>query len=97
MVTVCIEAQPLLVIMRQSYFHKCFLILKSQSFLAKTAAIIKHALAPVHKALHDMSFFSIQMDESNDKTDKSCIILVRVLDLKVEDVRTRHWHSSKPF
>ena len=29
------------------------------------------------------------MDESNDKTDKSCIILVHVLDLKVGDTRTR--------
>ena len=58
----------------------------------KTAAIIKHALAPhyLDKTLHDMStFFSILMDESNDKTDKSCIILLRVLDLNVGDTRTR--------
>ncbi len=42
---------------------------------SKTAAIINEALAPhyVSKALHDLSkFFSIMMDESNDKTDKSC-------------------------
>lgn len=35
------------------------------------------------------NFFSILMDESNDKTDKSCIILVRVLDLDAADIRTR--------
>ena len=29
------------------------------------------------------------MDESNDKTDKSCIILVRGFDSVVGDVRTR--------
>ena len=29
------------------------------------------------------------MDESNDKTDKSCIILIRILDHDVGDVRTR--------
>ena len=33
--------------------------------------------------------FSIMMDESNDKTDKSCVILVRVLDPAVGYVRTR--------
>ena len=58
----------------------------------KTAAIIKEALAPhyLQKTLHDMSnSFSILIDESNDRTDKSCIILVRVIDLNVEDIRTR--------
>lgn len=34
-------------------------------------------------------FFSIMMDESNDKTDKSCIILVRVFDSNVGDIQTR--------
>ena len=29
------------------------------------------------------------MDESNDKTDKSCIILVRIFDAEVGDIRTR--------
>ena len=29
------------------------------------------------------------MDESNDKIDKSCIIVVNVLDPEVGDVRTR--------
>lgn len=58
----------------------------------KTAAIIKEALAPhyLEKTLHDMlPFFSVMMDESNDKTDKSCIILVRIFDPNVGDVRTR--------
>ncbi len=31
------------------------------------------------------------MDESNDKTDKSCIILIRLLDFDVGDVRTRYF------
>ena len=35
------------------------------------------------------SFFSLLTDESNDKTDKSCIILVRILDSSVGDIRTR--------
>ena len=34
-------------------------------------------------------FYSLMMDKSNDKTDKSCIILVRILDLIVGDIRTR--------
>ena len=33
--------------------------------------------------------FSILMDESNGKTDKSCIILLRALDPQLGDVRTR--------
>lgn len=58
----------------------------------KTAAIIKEALAPHYlaKTINDMAtFYSIMMDESNDKTDKSCIILVRVFDSNVGDIRTR--------
>ena len=31
----------------------------------------------------------MMMDESNDKTDKLCIILVHVFDLSVGDIRTR--------
>ncbi len=57
----------------------------------KTAAIIK-TLGPhyLEKALTDMSkLFSVLMDGSNDKTDKSCIILVRLLDTDEGDVRTR--------
>ena len=58
----------------------------------KTAAIIKEALGPHYtkKAIHDMAeFFSVMMDELNDKVDKSCIILARVFDASVGDVRTR--------
>ena len=32
---------------------------------------------------------SVMMDESDDKNNKSCINLVRVLDLRVGDVCTR--------
>ena len=58
----------------------------------KTAPIIKEALAPhyLERTLSDMSnFFFVMMDESNDKTDKSFIILVRLLDKDVGDIRTR--------
>ena len=58
----------------------------------KTTAIVKQALAPhyTQKVIQNMSNpFSIMMDESNDKTDKSCIILVRVLDPEVGDICTR--------
>ncbi len=34
----------------------------------------------------------MMMDESNDKTNKSCIILIRVFDSCVGDVRTRFLH-----
>ena len=58
----------------------------------KTTAIVKQALAPyfTEKVVSSMSNpFSLLMDESNDKANKSCIILVRVLDSQIEDVRTR--------
>lgn len=58
----------------------------------KTTAIVKKALAPhfTNKVIDNLSNpFSLLMDESNDKTDKSCIILVRVLDEKLGVVRTR--------
>ena len=58
----------------------------------KTAAIIKHGLAPHYheQTVHNMSrFFSVLIDESNEKNDKSCIILVRVLDINAGDIRTR--------
>jgi hypothetical protein len=48
----------------------------------KTVAIIKEALTPHYltKTIKAMSnFFSVMMDESNDKTDKSCTILVMCL------------------
>lgn len=58
----------------------------------KTTAIIKEALAPhfLNETIKNMSYpFSLMMDESNDKTDKSCIILVRVFDPVLCDIRTR--------
>ena len=59
---------------------------------SKTVAIVKEALAPhyLSKSLHDMSkVYSVMMDESNDKNNKLCIILVHVFDSRVGDVRTR--------
>ena len=58
----------------------------------KTTAIVKEALSPYYhaKAIHNMSnSFSVLMDESNDKQDKSCIILVGVLDAELGNVKTR--------
>ena len=58
----------------------------------KSTAIVKTALAPnfLDKVISSMSSpFSLMMDESNDKTDKSCIILVKILDSTVGDIRTR--------
>ncbi len=58
----------------------------------KCAAIVTDALAPyfTSKLIKNLSNpFSIMIDESNDKTDKSCIILVRVFDSEVGDIRTR--------
>ena len=58
----------------------------------KTTAIVKEALSPHYhaKAIHNMSnSFSVLMDESNDKQNKSCIILVRVLHAKLGNVKTR--------
>ena len=58
----------------------------------KTTAIVKEAISPYFhkKAVNNLcNPFSILMDESNDKVNKSCIILVRVLDDTVGDVRTR--------
>lgn len=53
----------------------------------KCTAIVKEALGPHYhaKAVAQMSHpYSILIDESNDKEDKSCIILVRVLDEEVK-------------
>ncbi len=58
----------------------------------KATAIVKEALSPFYhkKAVNNLSnAFSILTDESNDKIDKSCIILVRVMDSAVGDVKTR--------
>ncbi len=50
----------------------------SDSEIAKKFAC-GHTKKPLPLPLHDMSsFYSVMMDESNDKIDKSCIILVRV-------------------
>ena len=57
----------------------------------KTTAIVKDALSPYYnaKAIHNMSNLSVLMDELNDKQNKSCIILIRVLDAKLGNVKTR--------
>ena len=59
----------------------------------KTTAIVKKALAPhfTQRVIESMSSgpFSLMMDESNDRRDKSCIILVRLLDPQIGEVRTR--------
>ncbi len=60
--------------------------------IKKTVAIVKEALTPhfLYNILNDMSkFFSIMIYELNDKTDKSCIILVCVFYSCVGDIRTR--------
>lgn len=65
---------------------------KFASGRTKTTAIVKYALSPHYhkKAVNNMSNpFSILMDESNDKVDKSSIILVKVLDPEVGDVKIR--------
>ena len=58
----------------------------------KTTAIVKGALAPtfLQATVESMSYpFSVMMDESNDKTNKSCIILVRAFDSQTSKVHTR--------
>ena len=58
----------------------------------KTTSMVKEAISPYYhaKAIHNMSNpFSVLMDESNDKQNISCIILVRVLDAKLGNVKTR--------
>ena len=58
----------------------------------KTTTIVKVSLAPhyTRKVIDSMSApFSLLMDESNDKRDKSYIILVRVLHPVIGEVCTR--------
>ncbi len=58
----------------------------------KCTSIVKEALSPYFhaKVLQNTSNpYSIMIDESNSKEDKSCIILVRVLDVKIGNVKTR--------
>ena len=73
-------------------FHDSAIAKKFSCGRTKTTAIIKEALAPhyLENVVSSMSSpYSIMMDESNDKTDKSCIILVRVLDSQEARVCTR--------
>ena len=58
----------------------------------KTAAIIKEVLSPHFQrnlVTNLSNSFSIMIDESNDKVNKSCIILVRLLDPELGNVCTR--------
>ena len=57
----------------------------------KTTGIVKVGLSPHFRRVIESKStpFSLLMDESNDKTDKSCVILVRALDPVVGEVRTR--------
>ena len=59
----------------------------------KCTAIVKEALAPYFSKLLNQSLinnpFSLLIDESNDRKNKACIILVRVLDPDIGDIRTR--------
>jgi len=58
----------------------------------KTAAIIKEALTPYYqeKTTQNLSnTFSIMLDESYDVIDKSCTILVQILDPELGNVCTR--------
>ena len=76
----------------QSIFPISEIVKKFSCGHTKTAAIIKGALAShyMKKTLQDMSsFFSVMTDKSNAKTDKSCIILVRVMDSNLGDIHTR--------
>ena len=79
--------------MQLNYFARCFLTPRLRgSCRTKTTAIVKEALAPhfLKKATISMAYpYSLMIDESNDKTNKSCIILVRVFDPHLCDVVTR--------
>lgn len=58
----------------------------------KTTAIVKEALALYYqqqKVINLSNPLSILMDESNDKVDKSSIMLIKVLNPEVGDVKTR--------
>ena len=64
----------------------------------KTATIVSEAFAPHCKqpiiGNLSMNQFSILMDASNNSTDKSCIILVRIFDNEVGNVCTRFLDMS---
>ena len=55
----------------------------------KTTAIVKEVLAPHYQKSIIDNPYSIMIDESNDSSDKSCIILIRVFDQEVGNVCTR--------
>ena len=59
----------------------------------KTTAIVKEALSPhfLEKTIRNLSknHYSLMMDESNDKTNKSSIILIWVFDSDLDIVCTR--------
>ena len=60
----------------------------------KTSAIITEAMAPYldRQMLGNLDkncLFSVMMDEYNDKTNKSCIIFIRIFDFDAGDVRTK--------
>ena len=86
-----------LVIMLLNFSRSCFQTQTSLKYFAcghtKTTAVVSEAFAPHYKQpmISNLSTnsFSILMDESNDSTDKSCIILVRIFDNEVGNVRTR--------
>lgn len=63
----------------------------------KTTAIVKEALAPhfLEKATNSMAYpYSLTIDKSNNKTNKSCIILVQVFDPRLCDVVTRFLYMA---
>ena len=55
----------------------------------KCTAIIKEALALYFTSKLVKNLVSILIDESNDKNDISCIVLVRVFDPEIGEVRTQ--------
>ena len=77
------------------YFARCFLTQRLRGSFTKTTAIVKEALAPhfLKKATNNMAYhYSLMIDESNDNTNKSCIILGRVCDRRLCDVVTTQGH-----
>ena len=60
----------------------------------KTSDIITEAMTPYHDGqmlgnLDKNCLFSVMMDESNDKTNKSCINLIWIFDYDARDFRTK--------
>ena len=98
-----------LVTMPLSFSERCSQTELAKNFSCartKTTAIVKKALAPhfTQRVIESITMstsapFSLMMDESNDKTDKSCIILLRLLDPQLGEVKIfrhaycEHWYS----